>query len=48
MRKVQSKKWSLWGVTIVSAIALVSITLPLAAQTNPSQSEQFEAQNLEQ
>lgn len=51
MRKAQSKKWSLLGVTIVSAIALLSITLPLAAQTNSSQSSQsaqFEAQKLEQ
>jgi tetratricopeptide (TPR) repeat protein len=42
------KKWSFWTVTIVSAIALQSITLPLVAQTNSSQSEQFEAQKLEQ
>ncbi len=48
MWKAQSKKWNLWGVTLASAIALLNPTLPVTAQTNSSQSQQFEAQKLEQ
>ncbi len=40
MRKAQSKKWRLWGVTIAGAIALLGGIAPVAAQTNPPSAAQ--------
>jgi CHAT domain-containing protein/Flp pilus assembly protein TadD len=51
MKNIVSRRWSFWAVTLASAIALLSNTPQIAAQTNSpqsSQSEQFEAQKLEQ
>ncbi len=40
MNNISSKKWSLWAVTLVGAIAFTSIIPPVTAQTNPPSSAQ--------
>ncbi len=47
VRKAQSRKWSLWGVTLVSAIALQSAIPPIAAQTQPSAAQSAELKEAE-
>jgi CHAT domain-containing protein len=50
--KRRSKKYSIWEVTLVSAIAILCFIPPVAAQTNPPSSDQSaelaEAERLEQ
>ena len=40
MRNLSINKWMPWSVTIVSAIALLGVIPPVAAQTNPPSSAQ--------